>query len=78
MGANAAKDAARTQADAAREANILLAALYDQQRQDLGPYREAGYTALARLGELAQAPVAYERFRAPAPMGATFRPPYAG
>jgi hypothetical protein len=77
MGADAAKDASRDQINAAREANVLLAALYDQQRQDMAPYRDAGYTALGRLGELVKSPVGYQRYTAPSPLAVTVRPPWA-
>ena len=46
MQANAAKSAARTQADAANRAMDQERAMYEQSREDLGPYRETGYTAL--------------------------------
>jgi hypothetical protein len=46
MTADAAKSAARTQADAASAAMAQERAMYEQSREDLGPYRESGYTAL--------------------------------
>jgi hypothetical protein len=46
IGGNAAKSAARTQADAANRAMDQERAMYEQSREDLGPYRETGYTAL--------------------------------
>ena len=46
MGSQAAKGAARTQADAAGRAMDQERAMYEQSREDLGPYRETGYTAL--------------------------------
>jgi hypothetical protein len=46
MGAQAAKGAARTQADAAGRAMDQERAMYEQSREDLAPYRESGYTAL--------------------------------
>lgn len=46
MGASAAKKAAQTQADAARYAADLQQQQYEQTREDLGPYRDVGYTAL--------------------------------
>lgn len=46
MTADASKSAARTQADAANRAMAQEAAMYAQSREDLGPYRESGYTAL--------------------------------
>jgi PPE-repeat protein len=76
IGSGAAKDAARTQADAAQQANILLAALYDQQRTDMAPYREAGYAALSQLGDLVKSPVTMGTYTAPKPLMATFAPQY--
>jgi hypothetical protein len=46
MGSQAAKGAAQTQADAAGRAMDQERAMYEQSREDLGPYRETGYTAL--------------------------------
>jgi len=46
MGASAAKKAAQTQADATRYASDLQYQAAQQAREDLGPYREQGYTAL--------------------------------
>ena len=46
MGASAAKSAARTQAAAADRAMAQEREMYDIAREDLGPYRETGYTAL--------------------------------
>jgi len=46
MQANAAESAAEKQAQAARDAAALQEKMYQQQRQDYAPYREAGYTAL--------------------------------
>ena len=46
MGAQAAKGAAQTQADAAGRAMEQERAMYEQGREDLAPYRETGYTAL--------------------------------
>jgi hypothetical protein len=46
MGAQAAKGAAQTQADAAGQAMANERAMYEQSREDLAPYRESGYTAL--------------------------------
>jgi hypothetical protein len=46
MTSDAAKSAARTQADAAGQAMAQERAMYEQSREDLGPYREQGYTAL--------------------------------
>ena len=44
--ATAAESAARQQAQAANQAAALQQQMYEQQRQDYAPYREAGYTAL--------------------------------
>jgi hypothetical protein len=46
MGAQAAKGAAQTQSDAANRSLEQERAMYEQSREDLGPYREQGYTAL--------------------------------
>jgi hypothetical protein len=46
MSGDAARDAARTQADAAGAAAAQERAMYEQSRADLAPYRETGYTAL--------------------------------
>jgi len=46
MTSDAAKSAARTQADAAGAAAANERAMYEQSREDLAPYREQGYTAL--------------------------------
>lgn len=53
MGAGAARDVAQTQADAATQANALLAAIYAQQRADMEPWRQAGLQALPGLQALA-------------------------
>lgn len=47
--ASAAKNAAATQAQSASEANQLQWDMYDQTRQDLNPYKEAGYDSLKQL-----------------------------
>jgi hypothetical protein len=52
MSAGAAKDAARTQARAADRAMAQEREMFDIGRQDLGPYREAGYTALRDIEAL--------------------------
>jgi hypothetical protein len=52
MGAQAAKGAARTQADAAGRAMDQERAMYEQSREDLGPYREQGYTALKDIEKM--------------------------
>jgi hypothetical protein len=46
MSSDAARGAARTQADAAAAAAANERAMYEQSREDLAPYRETGYTAL--------------------------------
>jgi hypothetical protein len=46
MSSDAAKSAARTQADAANRAMSQELAMYERSREDLTPYRESGYTAL--------------------------------
>lgn len=46
MGSKAAKDAAKTQAGAARYAADVEKQIYEQGREDLAPYREQGYAAL--------------------------------
>jgi len=46
MQSNAARDAARMQADSASRAMEQERAMYEQSRADLAPYRETGYTAL--------------------------------
>jgi hypothetical protein len=46
MTSDAAKSAARTQADAAGAAAANERAMYEQSREDLAPYRESGYTAI--------------------------------
>jgi len=46
MQSNAARDAARMQADSASRAMDQERAMYEQGREDLAPYREQGYTAL--------------------------------
>jgi hypothetical protein len=48
----AAKSAARTQADAAGRAMDQERAMYEQGREDLAPYREQGYTALKDIEQM--------------------------
>lgn len=50
LSGEASKNAAATQAGAAREANGLQQYMYDQTRQDQEPWRNAGRDALGRLG----------------------------
>ena len=52
---SAAKSAANTQAQAAREASQLTASAQEQLRADLSPFRQAGETALPLLQEMATA-----------------------
>jgi hypothetical protein len=52
MGAQAAKGAAQTQADAAGAAAAQERAMYEQSREDLAPYREQGYTALKDIEKM--------------------------
>jgi hypothetical protein len=52
MGSQAAKGAAQTQADAAGRAMDQERAMYEQSREDLGPYREQGYTALKDIEKM--------------------------
>jgi hypothetical protein len=49
IGANAASDAAETQAGAARDAAALSNEQFKQTREDQAPYREVGYRALGTL-----------------------------
>jgi hypothetical protein len=51
-GADAAKSAAQTQADSAREANALLYKMYQEQKALQEPFRGAGVTAQNRLLDL--------------------------
>lgn len=60
--ASAARDAANTQAGAAREANALLSRIYDQSRADLAPYRAVGTAALGQLATLTDHPLTYGAF----------------
>ena len=52
VGADAAKSAAQTQADSAREANALLYKMYQEQKGLQEPFRGAGITAQNRLLDL--------------------------
>lgn len=54
--ANAARDAARMQAEAADKALGLQREQFDQQRQDLEPWRNTGVNALARLDMMSRDP----------------------
>jgi hypothetical protein len=66
IGANASKNAAQTQADAANRAADLQNAQYQQTRQDLAPWRTAGETALNKLVPLATdyTPFGMDQFKA--------------
>jgi len=52
MQAGAAKDAAGMQAESARYAADIQKQMFDIQNKQQAPYREAGYGALTRIGEL--------------------------
>jgi len=56
LGADASRRAANAQLDASREANGLTKSIYDQQRADFAPYREAGVGALAQIQNLLRNP----------------------
>jgi len=49
MSSQASKSAAKTQANAARDASNVELAMYDQTREDQMPWREAGQTALKQI-----------------------------
>ena len=51
MGSRSAKKAAEQQAAAIREATALQRQMFEQQRADLAPYRDVGYTALGDITE---------------------------
>jgi hypothetical protein len=52
MSSDAAKRAANTQAAAADRAMAQEMAMYEQSREDLGPYREEGYAALQDIAAM--------------------------
>jgi hypothetical protein len=52
MSSDAAKKAAGTQAAAADRAMAQEMAMYEQSREDLGPYREEGYAALQDIAAM--------------------------
>jgi hypothetical protein len=52
MSSDAAKRAANTQAAAADRAMAQELAMYEQSREDLGPYREQGYAALQDIAAM--------------------------
>lgn len=49
MSSQASKSAAKTQANASREASAVELAMFEQTREDQKPWREAGQTALKQL-----------------------------
>jgi len=63
MSASAARDAANIQAQAANQANQTLWQMYQQQRADQGPYREAGYYGLGSLIPLTMNPFTYPNYQ---------------
>lgn len=67
--ADAARDAARTQAGAANDANALLWQMYNQNRADLAPYRQAGYASLGQLAGLVDQPFALPEAFDPSGLG---------
>jgi hypothetical protein len=50
LGSHAASKAAETQANAAKDANAMQERMYNQQRTDQQPFRDAGISALSQLG----------------------------
>jgi hypothetical protein len=52
MGAKGAKDAAQTQLQGTREAAGIQKEMFDTLNEQQKPYREAGYGALTRIGEM--------------------------
>jgi hypothetical protein len=52
MGAKGAKDAAQTQLQGTREGAAIQKEMFDVLNEQQKPYREAGYGALTRLGEM--------------------------
>jgi hypothetical protein len=52
MGAQGAKDAAQTQLQGTREGMAIQKEMFDILNEQQKPYREAGYGALTRIGEL--------------------------
>lgn len=73
MGSRAAKDAARTQAEAANRAMQMEREMFDISRADLGPFREAGYRALRDIEALR--PYLQQRFNQPYAKPQQFQPP---
>jgi len=56
IGSNAAKNAAKTQSDAADKALAVQREQYQQQRQDFSPYQQQGAQAMGRMTAMSQAP----------------------
>lgn len=52
VSSNSASKAAKAQTNAANSANATQLAMYDQNREDTAPYRQAGYSALDKINEL--------------------------
>lgn len=52
LGASSARKAAKTQADAANRATAQEQAQYQQNRQDMAPWRQAGGASLGQLSDL--------------------------
>lgn len=61
IGGNSAKSAAKSQLQAARESNALQSQMYQQQREDLAPWRQAGSNALDQINALLQNPSSVEQ-----------------
>jgi hypothetical protein len=79
--AGAARESAETQAESADRALALQREQWQQQRADIGPWREAGVRGLAQMERLArQGPPEFAPFTAPRaldPRQFAFRPPPA-
>lgn len=52
IASDSARSAANKQSGAAKDANKLQWDIFNQQREDQAPYRQAGYSALGRLSDL--------------------------
>lgn len=59
MGANASKDAANTQANAANEAAQLQYKQFEEQQKAQEPWRQAGIAVLPQLQQMASTPVSF-------------------
>jgi hypothetical protein len=66
--ADAARDAASTQAEAGREANAFLERLINQQREDAAPFRQAGLAVLPELTQQALQGQSYPTYQPNAPL----------